>query len=94
MSEFDTWLGEFIPRLRDDDALIITADHGCDPMTESTDHSREYTPLLVFGKTVTPTNIGTRESFADIGKTISDIFALNSDIQGESFKNKITENCL
>ncbi len=94
LTEFDRWLGEFIDKMKDTDLLMITADHGCDPMTESTDHSREYTPLLVFGKTVTPTNLGTRESFADIGKTIADIFALNSDIQGESFKNKITENCL
>ncbi len=91
ISEFDLWLGEFMGGLRDDDILMITADHGCDPLTESTDHSREYTPLLVYGKTVKSVNLGTRNSFADIGKTIADIFGIDSGISGESFKDKILE---
>ena len=89
LSEFDMWLGSFISKMQEGDMLMITADHGCDPLTESTDHSREYTPLLIYGNTIKPTNLGTRKSFADIGKTIADIFGINSEIKGESFKDKI-----
>lgn len=89
LSEFDEWLGGFLNKLRDDDILFITADHGCDPITPSTDHSREYIPLLVFGKSVRSVNIGTRSSFADIGKTIADIFGVRSGAAGESFKDLI-----
>ncbi len=89
LSEFDLWLGDFIKEMREDDILFITADHGCDPITPSTDHSREYIPLLVYGKNVQPTNLGTRNSFADIGKTIADIFGINSKTAGESFKDQI-----
>lgn len=89
LTEFDKWLGSFLEKMSDDDILFITADHGCDPLTESTDHSREYVPVLIYGKSITPVNLGTRESFADIGKTIEDIFGLTSDISGESFKNEI-----
>lgn len=92
LSEFDLWLGEFIKEMTDSDLLMITADHGCDPLTESTDHSREYTPLLVYGKKVKNINLGTRESFADIGKTIADIFGINSKISGNSFKDEILES--
>ncbi len=90
LSEFDLWLGSFMEKMKVDDLLMITSDHGCDPLTPSTDHSREHTPLLVYGKRVKPVNLGTRSTFADIGKTIEDIFALKSDICGESFRNKIT----
>lgn len=89
LTEFDRWLGTFMNRLRENDILMITADHGCDPLTESTDHSRESVPLLVYGKRIKPCNLGTRDSFADIGKTIEDIFGLSSDISGKSFKNQI-----
>lgn len=89
LTEFDKWLGQFILTLRDDDILIITADHGCDPITPSTDHSREYIPLLVLGKHVKPVNLGIRKTYADIGKTVADIFSVNADIAGESFKNEI-----
>lgn len=89
LTEFDKWLGEFLLTLRDDDILIITADHGCDPITPSTDHSREYIPLLVLGKHVKPVNLGIRKTYADIGKTVADIFSVNADIAGESFKNEI-----
>lgn len=89
MMEFDKWLGEFLLTLRDEDILIITADHGCDPITPSTDHSREYIPLLVLGKHVKPVNLGVRKTYADIGKTVADIFSVNADIAGESFKNEI-----
>ena len=89
LTEFDKWLGDFLSKMTADDILFITADHGCDPITESTDHSREYVPVLIYGKSITPVNLGTRESFADIGKTIEDIFGLTSEISGESFKNEI-----
>lgn len=89
LTEFDKWLGQFLLTLRDEDILIITADHGCDPITPSTDHSREYIPLLVLGKHVKPINLGIRKTYADIGKTIADIFSVNADIAGESFKNEI-----
>ena len=89
LSEFDSWLGEFMKKLNDDDVLMITADHGCDPLTESTDHSREHTPLLVYGKGIRPVNLGTRKTFADIGKTVLDLLGADGDIRGESFKDKI-----
>ena len=89
LSEFDEWLGGFMKKLNDDDVLMITADHGCDPLTESTDHSREHTPLLVYGKSIKPVNLGTRKTFADIGKTVLDLLGTDGDIRGESFKDKI-----
>ena len=89
LSEFDEWLGGFMKKLNDDDVLMITADHGCDPLTESTDHSREHTPLLVYGKGIKPVNLGTRKTFADIGKTVLDLLGADGDIRGESFKDKI-----
>ncbi len=70
LNEFDEWLGGFLPKLRDNDVLMITADHGCDPVTPSTDHSREYTPLLVYGKDIKPENMGTIEGFDKIGEMI------------------------
>ena len=87
--EFDKWLPSFMANMKDEDVLFITADHGCDPLTESTDHSREYTPVLVYGKNVKSVNLKTRDSFADIGKTIADIFSIDSKISGESFKKEI-----
>ena len=89
LNEFDAWLGSFIGKLKETDLLFITADHGCDPSTESTDHSREYVPLLVYGKKVTPLNLNTHNTFADIGKTIADIFGVEAEISGTSFMNDI-----
>ena len=89
LTAFDSWLGGFLPQLREDDVLIITADHGCDPLTESTDHSREYIPLLVYGESVTPCNLGVRESYADIGKTVCDLLGVKNDLAGTSFKEEI-----
>ncbi len=89
LNDFDEWLGVFLSKLKTDDILIITADHGCDPETESTDHSREYTPMLLYGKDIKPANLGTRESFADIGKTVLDIFDIQNDIDGVSFADAI-----
>ena len=91
MNEFDTWLGSFLPSLNENDLLMITADHGCDPTTASTDHSREYVPLLVYGKNIKQgVNLGTRNSFSDISATILDILNIDKqDTMGKSFKNII-----
>lgn len=91
LTDFDLWLGSFMKEMKEGDLIMITADHGCDPLTASTDHSREYTPLLIYGSGVRSINLGTRKSFADIGKTIAHIFGIESHISGESFKNEITE---
>ena len=70
LNEFDGWLSTILPELKQDDLLMITADHGCDPTFPGTDHTREYTPLLVYGKGVPPENAGTRDSFAQIAATV------------------------
>lgn len=91
-SEFDSWLANFKEKLRDDDLLIITADHGCDPGTPSTDHSREYTPLIVYGKNINNINLGIRDSFADIGKTITHNFNIATNLPGKSFLKEIKKD--
>ncbi len=73
LSEFDSYLPKFIDGLRDDDLLIITADHGCDPGDVSTDHTREYTPLIILGNLLEPKNLGTLPSFSVIASTICDL---------------------
>lgn len=87
LEEVDRAIPGMIDRLRDSDVLIFTADHGCDPTTPSTDHSREYVPLLVVGKEVrVGTNLGIRESFADLGKTVIDLLGAPGDeLPGQSF---------
>ncbi|MCK5125434.1 MAG: phosphopentomutase [candidate division Zixibacteria bacterium] len=86
LEEFDLQLPEFLTNLRNNDLLIITADHGCDPTTESTDHSREYVPLLAYYKNMPKNiNLGIRASFADTGKTIAENFGIEFDFPGESF---------
>lgn len=85
ITEFDKWLTGFIEKLREDDLLIITADHGCDPATPSTDHSREYIPIIMYGKNVEPRNLGIRKTYADIAKTVLDNFDIKNDLPGESF---------
>ncbi|MGL5259471.1 MAG: phosphopentomutase [Lachnospiraceae bacterium] len=88
---FDKQLTEFIEGMKEEDILMITADHGCDPGFPGTNHSREYVPFLVYGNKIKENmNIGTRKSFADIGATIVDLFELDkSKISGESFKQII-----
>ena len=91
LTNFDKWLGEFMPRLNDDDLLIITADHGCDPKTPSTDHSREYVPMLMYGKNVKPVNLGTLPTFSDIAATVLDVFGVKKEsIDGTSFLPKVS----
>lgn len=91
LTEFDNRLASFISKMRDDDVLIITADHGCDPSTPSTDHSREYTPMIIYGNNILEgVNLGTRDSFADIASTILSLFSLESGvISGNSFIDKV-----
>ena len=91
LEEFDVQLGELLGKLRDDDLLIITADHGCDPTIKtSTDHTREYVPLLVYGKNAKAGfNLGTRETFADIACTLAEVFGLEHKFTGNSFFESI-----
>ena len=93
MTAFDKKLGEMLPLLNEDDVLIITADHGCDPSTPSTDHSREYTPMVIYGdKIKSGVNLGTRESFADIGATVLELFGIEaSGIYGKGFLSEVTK---
>ncbi len=86
---FDAWLGDFRAKMRPDDLLLITGDHGCDPGFTGTDHTREYTPLLAAGDAVRPGNLGTRMTFADIGATVADIFGVPNPNAGESMKEAL-----
>ena len=82
---FDERLPEILNKMKEEDVLMITADHGCDPSTPSTDHSREYTPLVMYGRPVPAgQNFGTRPTFADIGATVLSYFGIESQIDGES----------
>ena len=91
MTQFDEFLGGFIKDMKDDDALIITADHGCDPSTPSTDHSREYTPMIIYGNGIkSGVDLHTRSSFADISATVLDMFGVKQeDTFGKSFYNEV-----
>ena len=91
LSVFDKWLGGFMNKLRPDDMLIITADHGCDPSDSSTDHTREYIPMLVYGKGVLPVNTGVRGSFADIAATVAEALNVEYSCAGKSMLSEITD---
>lgn len=85
LSYFDEKLPEIIGKLREDDILMITADHGCDPgYTATTDHTREYTPWLIYGQNIVPENLGTRKTFADIGATVLQYFDVEPEFEGQS----------
>lgn len=83
-SEFDRWLASFTDKMLDGDMLIITADHGCDPGDESTDHSREYIPLIIYGKLIKPVNYGTRTTYADIAATVAEYLSVDFKCDGKS----------
>ena len=88
--QHDVAVTEFIGKMRDEDILMITADHGCDPGFTGTDHTREYIPLLIYGKDIKAgVNVGTRTTFADIAATILDIFNVENNTDGLSFKSDI-----
>jgi phosphopentomutase len=88
LKEFDDFLPDFLNKLDDSDRLIITADHGNDPTTPSTDHSREYVPLLYYRKNVTGKNLGVRKTFSDVAKTVAEFFKVNNNLNGTSFFNE------
>ena len=90
LSEFDAWLGDFLPTLHEDDLVLITADHGCDPgYTATTDHTREHVPLLILGKAVKPVNLGTRHGFCDIAATVAELLDVDLETSGVSFAEEI-----
>ncbi len=90
LERFDARLSELLPRLRPDDLLVLTADHGNDPTTPSTDHSREHVPLLVCGARVRAgTDLGTRSTFADLGQTLADVFGVGPLVNGTSFLTEL-----
>ena len=90
LTEFDAWLGGFMENMGDDDIVMITADHGCDPAYQATtDHTREYVPLLILGKGVKPVDLGTRTSFADIAATVAELLGVDYETPGKSFAKEI-----
>ncbi|MFA5524260.1 MAG: phosphopentomutase [Tissierellales bacterium] len=92
LEEFDYRIPDIIESLKEDEVLMITADHGCDPTTASTDHSREYVPIIIYGDRIKKgVNLGTRKSFSDIGATILDLLGLDGISNGESFASLILD---
>ena len=90
LSEFDGWLMGFMEKMGEEDLVMITADHGCDPgYTATTDHTREYVPLLVLGKGVKQVDLGTRGSFADIAATVAELLGVPLETPGISFAKEI-----
>ncbi|MBF7097138.1 phosphopentomutase [Alkalibacter mobilis] len=89
---FDEQLGELMEQIKEDDILIINADHGCDPTTASTDHSREYVPILVYGTKIKNVDLGIRESFSDIGQTVAELLETKPIRNGKSFADKILDH--
>ncbi|MFA7290343.1 MAG: phosphopentomutase [Melioribacteraceae bacterium] len=83
--EFDNRMPEILNSMDESDRLVITADHGNDPTSKSTDHSREFTPLLFYAKNKNGINLGTRETFSDIAQTVADYFKVNNSLKGDSF---------
>ena len=89
LKQFDDYLPEFLSLLGKEDVLMITADHGCDPTWQGTDHTREYVPVLAYTPNMTPVNLGERETFADIGQTLAQWFELATLEYGNSFKSQL-----
>ena len=90
LTDFDRWLGAFLPKLGPEDVLMLTADHGCDPSyTATTDHTREYVPLLTYGPCLRAVNLGTRKSFADTAATVADLLGVRFPCDGRSFAARI-----
>ena len=87
LAEFDSRLPGFLSKLREDDVFMITADHGCDPgFKQSTDHSREYVPFVVYGKNVIPGSYGTRNTFADMGATVLKYLGIENTLDGTAIE--------
>lgn len=84
IADFDRWLPSFLSQMGEEDVLMITADHGCDPGDEHTDHTREYTPWLIYGQPIRPVNLGTLPTFADIAATVTDYLGVPYTGAGQS----------
>ncbi len=92
LTDFDGWLDGFVRSMRPDDVLMITADHGCDPaFTKTTDHTREYIPLVMYGEGIKPVSLGTRATFADIGATVAGLFGLGCETRGTDFSAEVVK---
>lgn len=89
LNEFDEWLGPFLDNMREDDVLIITADHGCDPCHTGTDHTREYIPVLIFGDHIRPADFGTMQGFGTVAATILDLLGVDGEVRGKSIADRI-----
>ena len=90
INDFDAQLGQLMDKFNDDDLLIITADHGCDPGFRGTDHTREYVPVLVWGKKLTQSeDLGTLNTFADMAATIGEYFGIDYRGDGTSFLSRL-----
>ncbi len=92
LEQFDVRLAELLAAQQEGDLLFIVADHGCDPTTPGTDHSREYVPLLVAGPTVRPAQLGVRKTFADLAATLAEFFAVDYHTVGTSFMRELLES--
>ena len=90
LTAFDAWLPSFLGKMREEDVLFITADHGCDPGDVSTDHTREYVPLLAVGKGIAPISLGVRSSFADLAATVAELLGVSLATEGRSFAKEMT----
>ena len=92
LTEFDTWLPSLLEKCGEEDIVMITADHGCDPAyTATTDHTREYVPLLVLGKAVKAGSLGTRKCFADIAATVAEMLQVELSTPGKSFAKEVAK---
>ena len=91
IAELDAWLADFTAEMKEGDMLILTADHGCDPGDVSTDHTREYVPLLICGKGIKPLNLGTRDGFTVIASTVCDALGVDFDCGAKSLLGEISE---
>ena len=90
LEAFDAQLPELMASMGQEDLLILTADHGCDPCHTGTDHTREHTPLLVWGKEIRQgVNLGTRETYSDISATVLEFFGIQNTLRGTSFLSEI-----
>ena len=90
LAEFDRWLPVFLDSLGPDDLVLLTADHGCDPAyLRTTDHTREYVPLIVAGKRVHPVDLGVRQTFADVAATVAQLLDIPFATPGTSFAKEI-----
>ena len=91
LQEFDDWLSAFIPKMKESDLLLITADHGCDPTYPGTDHTREYVPVIAYRKGVSGKDLGERKSFTDLGATVAKVFDVAVPKDGTDFLKSLEE---